>query len=200
MAKLSLNKAALQKESRKLKRYQQYLPSLELKRQKLVVERAKGWTDFENTKSRIEECKQEVANSLPMIANRDIDLSHLVTITSVKLDKENVVGINLPVLKGIELSPKPYSPYLKPHWVDAVVAKLRLMLELQIQHQIEQQRLDLLNVAVKKVTQKVNLFDKVLIPTSQRNIQKIRIFLSDAERASVVRAKMTKQLRAKQED
>jgi V/A-type H+-transporting ATPase subunit D len=65
---------------------------------------------------------------------------------------------------------------------------------------VEEQRLQLLNLAVRKVTQKVNLFDKVLIPKTQQNIRKIRIFLSDAERAGVVRAKMTKQLRLKTED
>lgn len=199
MAKLSLNKAALHKESGKLKRYQQYLPSLELKRQKLVVERAKGWSQFEHTKRRIAECRQQVAASLPMIANRDIDLSHLVSIGAIELDSENVVGIKLPVLKSFELSNKPYSPYLKPHWVDAVVVHLRAMLELQLQLRVEEQRLQLLNVAVKKVTQKVNLFDKVLIPRTQQNIRKIRIFLSDAERADVVRSKITKQLRAKAE-
>ncbi len=197
MAKLSLNKASLHKESRKLKRYQQYLPSLELKRQKLVVERAKGWSQFERTKRRILECQQLVMEFLPMISNRDIDLSNLVTVTAVNIEKENIVGINLPLLKSFELSNKVYSPYLTPHWVDAVVVHLRKMLELQLQHRIEQQRLELLNIAVKKVTQKVNLFDKVLIPKTQQNIRKIRIFLSDAERADVVRSKLTKQLRAK---
>lgn len=197
MAKLSLNKASLHKESGKLKRYKQYLPSLELKRQKLVVERAKGWSQFEQTKRRIARCQQSVTEFLPMISNRDIDLSKLVSITSVEMDKENIVGINLPVLKSFELTNKAYSPYLKPHWVDAVVVQLRMMLELQLQHRVEQQRLALLNIAVKKVTQKVNLFDKVLIPKTQQNIRKIRIFLSDAERADVVRSKLTKQLRAK---
>lgn len=197
MAKLSLNKASLHKESGKLKRYKQYLPSLELKRQKLVVERAKGWSQFEKTKRRIDQCKHDVAEFLPMIANRDIDLSKLVHVTSVELGKENIVGINLPLLKGFELTNQPYSPYLKPHWVDPLVVQLRLMLELQLQHRIEEQRLELLSIAVKKVTQKVNLFDKVLIPRTQENIRKIRIFLSDTERADVVRSKLTKQLRAR---
>ncbi|MGY6274921.1 V-type ATP synthase subunit D [Methylomonas sp. MgM2] len=196
MAKLSLNKASLHKETRTLKRYQQYLPSLELKRQKLVVERAKGWSQFEQTKSRIEQCNKGVADFLPMIANRDIDLDKLVTIKDVELGNENIVGINLPTLKSFELIDLPYSPYLKPHWVDPLVAQLRLMLELRLQHRVEERRLELLSIAVKKVTQKVNLFDKVLIPRAQQNIRKIRIFLSDTERSDVVRSKITKQLRA----
>jgi len=195
MARLSLNKAALHKESGKLKRYKQYLPSLELKRQKLVAERAKGWAELEKTQQKIRQCQQTVAESLPMLAYRDIDLNHLVSVSAVELDSENIVGINLPVLKGIELRHKDYSPYLKPHWVDNVVVQLKVMLELQTHHRVQQHRLQLLTAAVKKVTQKVNLFDKVLIPRTQGNIRKIRIFLSDAERADVVRAKITKQLR-----
>lgn len=199
MARLSLNKASLHKESSKLKQYKQYLPSLELKRQKLVVERAKGWAQFEQTKRDIEHCKKNVAKCLPMIANRDIELANLVSIKSVELGKENIVGINLPTLKSFEFANLPYSPYLKPHWVDPLVEQLRFMLELQLRHRIEEQRLALLNVAVKKVTQKVNLFDKVLIPRTEKNIRKIRIFLSDAERADVVRSKLTKQIRAHME-
>lgn len=200
MARLSLNKAALHKETGKLKRYQHFLPSLELKRQKLVVERAKGWNQIEKTKQRITECQHAVTENLPMMSHRDINLSNLVSVKGVELDKENIVGINLPVLKNVELHCKAYSPYLTPHWIDGVVVQLRIMLELQCQHRVEEQRLQLLNLAVRKVTQKVNLFDKVLIPKTQQNIRKIRIFLSDAERAGVVRAKMTKQLRVKTED
>ena len=70
------------------------------------------------------------------------------------------------------------------------------MLELQCQQQIYQQRVAVLDKAVKKVSQRVNLFDKVLIPRALQNIRKIRIFLSDTERAGVVRAKLTKQKQA----
>jgi V/A-type H+-transporting ATPase subunit D len=71
------------------------------------------------------------------------------------------------------------------------------MLELKMQLQIDSRRLEILEKAVKKITQRVNLFDKVLIPRAQKNIKKIHIFLSDTERARVVRAKITKQKRQK---
>ncbi|MEM6429093.1 MAG: V-type ATP synthase subunit D, partial [Deinococcota bacterium] len=47
--------------------------------------------------------------------------------------------------------------------------------------------------AVKRTTQRVNLFDKVLIPNAQETIRRIQIFLADADRAAVVRAKLAKQ-------
>ncbi len=49
---------------------------------------------------------------------------------------------------------------------------------------------------MRTVTQRVNLFDKVLIPQTRENIKRIRIALSDAERAAVVRSKIAKKKRA----
>ncbi len=198
MARLSLNKASLHKESAKLKRYRQYLPSLDLKRRQLMAERAKGLARLKTTEVRIEQCREKVSQTLPMLSYREINLNNLVKVSSVEIGEENIVGINVPVLINVKLATTTYSPYLKPHWVDALVVQLKIMLELKLRQQVDRRRLTILETAVKKVTQKVNLFDKVLIPKTERNIRKIRIYLSDAERADVVRAKMTKQIRMKQ--
>ena len=80
----------------------------------------------------------------------------------------------------------------KPFWVDRLVKLLQKALETQIALQVAQQRLKLLKQAEKKVSQRFNLFDKVLIPRSEQHIRKIKIVLSDAERAGVVRAKIAK--------
>jgi len=199
MARLSLNKASLHKESAKLKRYRQYLPSLDLKRRQLMAERAKGLARLKTTELQIEQCRQKVSETLPMVSYRDINLNDLIKVSAVDIGKENIVGITVPILRKVGLVTKTYSPYLKPHWVDALVVQLKLMLELKLRQQVDERRLTILEAAVKKVTQKVNLFDKVLIPKTERNIRKIRIYLSDAERADVVRAKMTKQIRIKQD-
>jgi len=64
--------------------------------------------------------------------------------------------------------------------------------------QVTAERVRLLEVAARKVTQRTNLFEKILIPRAQGNIRKIRIYLADADRASVVRSKITKRIRQKQ--
>ena len=69
---------------------------------------------------------------------------------------------------------------------------MRETLELRIQMQVEQERLQLLEIAVRRITQRVNLFEKVLVPRTRENIRQIRIYLSDSERAAVVRAKIAK--------
>ncbi len=197
MARLSFSKASLHKETTQLKRYQQYLPALDLKRQQLIVERNNAINQLKQTEDLIAQCQSIVYYQLPMLADENIEVKGLVTIKQVITNEENRVGIKLPYLEAIEIQSKPYSFLTKPHWVDLVVVQLKEMLELQIILKINQQRLQILNLAVKKVTQKVNLFDKILIPKAQKNIRDIKVFLSDTERASVIRAKITKKKRQK---
>jgi V/A-type H+-transporting ATPase subunit D len=44
----------------------------------------------------------------------------------------------------------------------------------------------------------VNLFDKILIPDTKKNIKRVQIFLADMERAATVRSKIAKAMRARE--
>lgn len=195
MPRLSYSKAALNREAEALKRYRQFLPSLDLKRQQLLGERNKAAAHLQEIDRLISENKGQIGAQLPMLADRLVDLDGLVQVKNVALGEENLVGVRLPLLQQLQIDAAPYSLLAKPHWVDVAVQQLRQALELTIQRQIHARRLEILEIAVKKVTQRVNLFEKVLIPRCQENIRKIRLFLSDNERAGVIRAKLTKQKR-----
>ncbi len=197
MATQSFSKATLHKQVAQLKRYQQFLPSLDLKRQLLIGERYKAATRLAKIEGQIRECRAIVTEHLPMISNYHIVLNDLAMVSAISVGHENSVGVNLPVLEAIDIATQPYSTYAKPHWVDQTAIQLKYMLELKVRLRIEQRRLEILNIAVKKVTQRVNFFDKILIPRTQQTIKKISIFISDTERAAVVSAKITKQKRLK---
>jgi V/A-type H+-transporting ATPase subunit D len=198
MARLSLSKSSLSKQSRQLKTYQRFLPSLDLKRKQLMAERVKARAGQEEIAAAIESLRRRVAEGLPMLANHEVELEDLVRVSGVRLGYENVVGTRLPILEGVDTRVRQYGLIAKPHWVDRVVRELIAMLELQVAAQVQRRRVELLEVAVRKVTQRVNLFEKVLIPRTRDNIRRIRIFLSDAERAAVVRSKIAKGKRAKE--
>jgi V/A-type H+-transporting ATPase subunit D len=80
----------------------------------------------------------------------------------------------------------------KPHWVDVLVDLLQRMAELRVTVQVTGERVRRLDRALRRITQRVNLFEKILIPTAKKNIKYIQIFLGDAERAAVVRSKIAK--------
>ena len=192
MARLQLSKSALSRETKQLETFQRFLPSLDLKRRQLMAERAKARERLVTTQSEIDAMLRQVGEAVPMLANVNVDLSDLAKVTGVEIETENIVGTRLPKVRSIAIEVRPYSFMGKPHWVDRVVEDLKRMIDLRVRQQVEVQRVALLEEGVKKVTQRVNLFDKVLIPRSQDNIKRIKIFLGDAERAGVVTSKLAK--------
>ena len=133
-----------------------------------------------------------------MLADKTIHVTDLVKLAQVVIGEENVVGVHVPILDKMVVDVRPYSLFTEPHWVDQLVVQLKIMMELKIRQKIDMQRVDILGLALKKVTQRVNLFDKVLIPQAQQDIRKIRIYLSDMDTAGVVRAKSAKQKRLRE--
>lgn len=196
MARLQLNKSSLAREAAQLKTYERFLPSLDLKRQQLMAEKAKAEAAVGEMAAKVEALAAQVGRDVPMLGNTGVDLEGLVRLTDYKVGTENVVGTNLPVLEKVDVEVREYSPMAKPHWVDDVSRLLHDMLEARLRVQVARQRVEFLSKAVDTITQRVNLFDKVLIPNTRANIKKIRIYLSDSEMASVVRSKISKRKRA----
>jgi len=195
MARLALSKSSLQKERRKLSNFERFLPSLDLKRRQLMMERAKAAEELRGAEKALEKFLDGIGELLPMLANREVDLTDLVHVSALTQDVENVVGIRLPRLSGFEVELKKYSRLGRPQWVDGVAARLKECVALNLRVQFGQRRLEILQQAVRRITQRVNLFEKVLIPKTQKNIKYIQVYLGDAERAAVVRSKVAKKKR-----
>ena len=195
MSRLPLSKAQLAKENTNLAMYRRYLPSLDLKRKQLMAERAKTRERIAEIDSIISEQLETNGAENPMLANRDIDLKGLAQLTSVRLGERNVVGQRLPVVEEIEVAIAPYGFLIRPHWVDLVAERLKEVLRLRVEARIAHRQLELLDAAVTKVTQRVNLFEKVLIPQARNNVRRIQIALGDVERAAVVTSKIAKRKR-----
>lgn len=192
MTRLSLSKTQLAKENTNLAMYRRYLPSLDLKRRQLTAERNKTQARITEIEAQIERRVEKIGEEIPMLANQDIDLKGLATLKAVKIGERNVVGLRLPGLVEIEVDIARYGYLLRPHWVDLVAERLKEVLRLRVEAQVTQRQVALLDAAVTKVTQRVNLFDRVLIPHTRANIRRIDIALGDRERSAVVNAKIAK--------
>ena len=119
-------------------------------------------------------------------------ITRLVRVVQVKRGRRNVAGIELPILEAVKYEVKPYSLFSTPPWVDRGVIFIRELMEMRerIKVLLEQQRL--LQKELRKVTQRVNLFEKVMIPRAQENIRLVRITLAEEQTAGVGRAKIAK--------
>ena len=181
---LALNKTSLKHQRDQLTMFERFLPSLDLKRQQLIA-------DFQRSKRTLSETEQEIERLLnsqqalfSLLGASEQELEGLVSLEKLTVREENLLGVRLPVLEDIRFHVKAYSMLAKPFWVDFLVEELR--------RDIEQQRVDRLNEAVRRITQRVNLFEKVLIPQAKKDIQRIKVYLADTERAAVVRSKIAK--------
>ena len=192
MARLKLSKASLQEELVKLKLYEKLLPSLELKRRQLAIELDKARREYAATRAEVERLEARVGAELPMLANTEIELKGLVKMTALDLGQENVVGVRLPVLKEVECQVAEYSPLAKPAWVDALAERLVDAAAARTRIQVAAERVRILGRAERRITQRVNLFEKILIPRTRKSIERIQIWLGDLGRAAVVQAKLAK--------
>jgi V/A-type H+-transporting ATPase subunit D len=192
VAKLKLSKSALAQQRGQLALYKRLLPSLDLKRRQLTVEVEKARTEVAAARQAADELEARIGAELPMLAESDLDFTGLVRMTDAVVEEENVVGVRLPALKYVNCEVADYSLLAKPTWVDALVQRLRDAAEQRARVSVAEKRIAILEQAVRRVTQRVNLFDRILIPTAKDNIKRIQIYLGDLERDAVVRSKLAK--------
>jgi V/A-type H+-transporting ATPase subunit D len=194
MVKTTLGKKDLQREKQQLKLYLKLLPSIDLKRTQLMAEYAKANKELLDLKKEVDQVVASTTENIPMLANKDVKLEGLVKIKSILMGEQSIVGMKVPVLKEIHFEEGNYSMLATPFWMEIYIKQLKKAVVAKMRVQVMEQCIKKLSHAVRKVTQHVNLFEKILIPNSKKNIQKIQILLGEAERNAVVRSKLAKAL------
>jgi len=195
MSKVQLSKSSLTREKESLALYRRYLPALDLKRQQLMGERQRQRNEIARLRQEVARVIEAAGEAIPMMADRRVPLEGLVRLGEVRLGTQNVAGVKLPTVEHVEVIRQAYGRMARPHWVDAVSDRLAAAIRLQVEVAVAEQRLAGLERAVTRITQRVNLFDKVLIPETRTNIRRINVYLGDAERAAVAGAKIAKRKR-----
>lgn len=192
---VALNKTSLKQQRDQAKTFKQFLPSLDLKRQQLLAALKTARKDLDRVESEISSLHVGLEPLYPLLGSTTIPtvkVSRLIRVNRVRIESENVVGTRLPVVREIEFEIENYSTLATPFWVDHLIDSLQRLARLRVEHEVGKKRVDMLALAARRITQRVNLFEKVLIPQAEQNIRRIVIFLSDQERAAVVRSKISK--------
>ncbi|MGZ8238785.1 MAG: V-type ATP synthase subunit D [Methylobacter sp.] len=192
MAKLKLSKQSMHHQQEQLKLYKRLLPSLDLKRRQLTMEAQKAQEAHATAVAQIDALETRIGEELPMLADEGLYLRDLVIVKGYKLGEQNIVGVRLPVLESLDCEVADYSPLATPPWLDILVQRLKDAKTCRLRAEIAAQRLEILRLQLRRITQRVNLFEKILIPTAHKNIQRIRIYLGETERAAVVTSKLAK--------
>ena len=191
MAKIRLTKNELKKQRDSLKRFNRYLPMLQLKKQQLQVEIGRVDHFIDKLNQEIKVFKEGIYLWVDVFAE-EIGLETLIKIKSINTEVGNIAGIDIPLFVSIDFQETDYDYLVVPFWVDKAIGALKEIMTFKARLLILQRQRAILQEELRITTQRVNLFEKVKIPESIENIRVIQIHLGDLETASVVRGKIAK--------
>jgi len=187
--KFQYNKVSQQRLKKQLSIRQRALPTLQSKEAALRVEVKKAKNRMAELDEQLEKQLKEYDNMARLWNEFEKDL---VTIKDVKLSSKKIAGTKTPVLEDVILDIKDFSIFNKPGWFLKGVNLLQSLANIAIEREVFQKKMELLDYARKKTTQKVNLYEKVQIPGYLDAIQKIKRFLEDQENLSKSAQKIVK--------
>ncbi|NMA45715.1 MAG: V-type ATP synthase subunit D [Lentisphaerae bacterium] len=193
MAKVKLTKNELKFQRDALKRFERYLPTLQLKKQQLQMEVRHVREEIAGLDQQVAELTEKGATTIALLAGPEAaGLSELLSVSAWRIGERNVAGIDVPVFLGVDFNDIDYDLFLTPPWFDDALAMARKHIELKLRRQLFEEMLALLEQELRVVTQRVNLFEKVKIPETKENIRMINIYLGDQQTNSVGRSKIAK--------
>ena len=192
MAKIKLTKTELKAQTDALKRFQRFLPMLQLKKQQLQGEIASIVQKAEETTARERAVRDDLDRWVGLFATDEELLAGLVKVKSVNTGMANVAGVTIPTFESIETDVKEVDAWSTPAWVDNAVETTTQILSLQCERSIYQEQKALIEKELQLTSQRVNLFEKVKIPECREAIRKIKIAIGDEQTAAVTRGKIAK--------
>ncbi|MDK2977580.1 MAG: V/A-type H+/Na+-transporting ATPase subunit [Bacteroidales bacterium] len=187
--KFQYNKTSLQQLNKQLKMRLRALPTLQSKESalRMEVKRAKGQS--EELLRKLEKQMKEYEDMVRLWGEFEEDL---IAVKDVKMSFKKIAGVKTPILDDVIFEIKDFSLFNKPSWFLGGVQIIKSLVKISIESDFFLRKMELLDYARKKTTQKVNLYEKVQIPGYDEAISKIKRFLEDEENLSKSAQKIVK--------
>ena len=195
--KYQFNKTSLQALEKNLKMRQRTLPIIKSKETALRLEVKKCKDEAEVLEEKLQ---QQIEGYESMYALWGEFDASLVSLKDVELGEKKIAGVRVPLLLNISLEVRPFGLFSAPKWYFDGIHLLQGLAKTAVEREFVLAKLDLLDHARRKTTQKVNLFEKVQIPGYQDAIRKIKRFMEDEENLSKSSQKILKSLLEQREE
>lgn len=179
--KFQYNKTSRQQLEKQLNIRERALPTLQNKETALRMEVKKAKDEVIMLDKELEERVKSYDKMMGMWTEFD---PTLISIKDVHLSKKKIAGVKIPILDSVDFSIKQFSLFNRPKWFLDGIKMVEELAERAIRRDFHAIRINNLEHARKKTTQKVNLFEKVQIPGYQEAILKIKRYLEDEENLS----------------
>jgi len=187
--KFQYNKTSLQDIEKQLKVRVRSLHTIKNKESALRIEvkRAK-----DEAKELAQKFEAQIASYEKMAALWNEFEPSLISVQDVRLSSRKIASVRVPMLDGVDFTTRPFSFFNSPKWYPDGVHLLKTLAKTGVEYEFCVMKIDLLENARKKTTQKVNLFEKVQIPGFSDAIRKIKRFMEDEENLSKSSQKIMK--------
>ena len=191
------NKTSLQGLEKDLKMRQRTLPTLQSKETALRLEVKRAKQELEELDREVDRRIKDYDQMIALWGEFDTSLIH---VDDVRMSVKKIAGVRVPVLDEVVYSTKEFSLFSSPKWFADGFEQLKAIADVGIRQEFVRRKVELLEYARKKTTQKVNLFEKVQIPGYQDAIRKIKRFMEDEENLSKSSQKILKSLQEKRKE
>ena len=195
--KFQYNKTSLQMLEKQLKVRVRTLPIIKNKESALRMEVKRCKEEAMGLEEKLE---QEIQAYEAMFALWNEFDSSLVKVKDVHLGVKKIAGVRVPILENVDFEIRPFSLFASPKWYADGIHLLQILAQTAIEREFMLAKLNLLEHARKKTTQKVNLFEKVQIPGYQDAVRKIKRFMEDEENLSKSSQKILKSIQEKRKE
>ena len=187
--KFQYNKTSLGELGKQLKMRRTALPTIKSKESALRSEVKRAKDTARDYRRRLDALAAEYDYMVALWGEFD---STLLRVKDVELTEQKIAGVRIPVLAGVSFEQKPYDLFSSPVWYADGVELLKRLAELGVEYEVYNRKMELLDYARRKTTQKVNLYEKVQIPGYEDAIRKIQRFMEDEENLSKSAQKIVK--------
>lgn len=187
--KFQYNKTSLGELDKQLKMRNRALPTIKSKESALRMEVKKARDVSTQYVEKLDRLVSEYDYMTALWGEFDPEL---LKVKDVKLSIQKIAGVRIPVLDDIVYEQKPLNLFSAPLWITDGINLLKDLARLGLEREFYVRKMELLDHARKKTTQKVNLYEKVQIPGYEDAIRKIKRFLEDEENLSKSSQKIVK--------
>ena len=191
MSKIKYTKTELKKQKDSLKRFLRYLPTLQLKKQQLQMELRKIDEALKANQGEYDLIFSEMLQWIDVLGE-EVGLENFIQLKNVITEQSNIAGVDIPIFKEAVFDTPEYDLFVTPLWVDRSLKSIKSLIQKKIEAKILKEQFILIQQELTVTSQRVNLFEKIKIPQTRKDIRTIQIFLGDSQTAAVVRGKISK--------
>ncbi len=187
--KFQYNKTSLGDMDKQLKMRRKALPTIKSKESALRSEVKRAKEQAAEYQRKLDELVTQYDYMVELWGEFD---NTILSISDIEIRETKIAGVRTPQLDKILFEEREYNLFAAPVWFSSGVELLKSIAQLSIESEIYNKKMELLDHARRKTTQKVNLYEKVQIPGYEAAILKIKRFMEDEENLSKSSQKIVK--------